>query len=93
MSRKPGQAVPLSDAERQRRRRQRLASKQAASEFDPRPYLAEAVRQLIFEGKFLKEDVDQLVKLAVEASAVAGVASDPIKRKYIERQCYSFLNL
>lgn len=82
--------TPLSAAERQQIRRQRLKAKAEEDKFSPESFVAKAVRDLSASGN-IPEDMTTLIqKQALQAFKAKEPYSDVILVKYMEKKIRDF---
>jgi len=83
---------PLTDAERQRRRRQRLKEAAEGAKYSPEGFIAEAVRDLALSGEIPKA---LLIRICEKSTWIAKQQYPDLSivlRKYLEKQINDFFN-
>ena len=81
---------PLSDAERQRRRRQSLKEKTDGAKFAPEGYVAEAVRDLALAGEIPEALISRVCEKAARIAQKQNPELTIVLQKYAEKQINDF---
>ena len=81
----------LSDAERQRKRRQKLKGEKERAQYAPEQFIAHGVKSMIDCNLISAELRDEIIKRSTHAAKELGVNQSIVLLKYIEKMITEFL--
>lgn len=81
---------PLSDAERQRKRRQKLREEKEIAKYAPEQFIARAVKDMIDSNSISPEQRDELINRSRDAAKEV-VGKNILLQRFIEKMVTDFL--
>ena len=82
---------PLSDAERQRKRRQKLREEMERAKYAPEQFIAKAVKNMLASNSISPEQRDEIIKNSVRSAKAVVGSKNILLQRFIEKLVIDFL--